>query len=246
MNQQIIKKSTLSNLNPITKGILSILLIIMFSFLCKTWLIAFNLNLFILLLCFYLKEDAIALIISVKKIWFLLLLVGLFQGFVGKSFDIFSCLNVIFKIMGVYLTATLYTRISTQNELLYFWEICFKPIKIFGFSSNELALTMVIALRFLPIFIDEIERVKIAQIARGAKIKHNSIFSVLNFMPLLIPILTQAIMRSEELADAMQVRGYIPDRPRGHYKVYVLNKYDYLSYLVIVIIFILLIWKFYS
>lgn len=240
---EITNKSKLSLLSPITKGILCILYILMFSFLCKNWLVAFNLNMFLILVCFYAKEETIELLVSLKKIWLLLLIVGLFQGFVGKSFDVFSCLNAIFRVMGIFLTATLYTRISTQNELLYFWEICFKPLKVFGLSSNELALTMVIAIRFLPVFMSEIERIRIAQIARGAKMKKNIFASAINFMPLLIPILTQAIMRSEELADAMEVRGYVPDRPRGRYKSYHLCKYDYLAFVVISITAALLIWK---
>ena len=243
MNQQMGSKSVIRCLSPITKGILCIGFILMFSIFCKMWLVAFNLNLFIILLCFYLKEDAIGLIVSLKRIWFLLLFFGLFQGFVGKSFDLFASLNAIFKIMGIYLTATLYTRISPQNELLYFWEICFKPLKLFGLSSNELALTMVIAIRFMPVFIDEIDRIRIAQIARGAKLTRNSIVSAINFMPLLIPILTQAIRRSEELADAMEVRGYVADRPRGRYKSYKLCGYDYLAFLIMFITLALLVWK---
>lgn len=216
-------------MNPITKGLFCIFYILIFSFFCKTWLIALNMNLFLILFCFYTKEDAIGLIVSIKKIWFLLLVVGLFQGFVGSSFDIFACLAAIFKIMGVYLTANLYTQVSPQNELLYFWELTFRPIKILGFSSSELALTMVIAIRFFPVLMGEIDRIKMAQIARGAKLKSGSIATALNFMPLLIPVLTQAIMRSEELADAMEVRGYMANRPRGRYKTYRFGTYDLIA-----------------
>lgn len=244
MNQLEINNSKLILLSPITKGILCVAFILMFSFLCKNWLVALTLNLFILLICVYLKEDFLQLILSIKRIWFLLIVVGIVQGFTGKSsFDLFSALNAIFKILGIFFTANLYTKLSTQNELLYFWEICFKPLNLFGFSSSELALTMVIAIRFLPVFTDEIERIKIAQIARGAKIKRNSIFSILSFMPLLIPVLTQAIMRSEELADAMEVRGYVPNRPRGRYKTYKLCKYDYLAYIVLLVTITVLILK---
>ncbi len=240
---QVINNSSLHKLNPIVKGILCIAYILLFSFFCKTWLVAFNLNVFIILLCFYLKEDAVGLIASVRKIWLLLLAVGLFQGFIGKSFDIWGSLSAIFRLMGVFLTANLYTRISPQNELLYFWEICFKPFNLFGFSSNEMALMMVIAIRFLPVFMGEIERIKMAQIARGAKLKSNAIISAINFMPLLIPVLNQAIMRSNELADAMEVRGYVPGRPRGKYKAYKFTGYDFVSIIVLAATIFLLTFK---
>lgn len=243
MNSQTKNISIFSKISPITKGILCITYILLFSFLCKSWIVALNLNLFIILICFYLNEDAIGLIASIKRIWFLLLFIGLFQSFAGKTFDFFSGLSTVFKIIGVYLTATLYTKVSTQNELLYFWEKCFKPFNLFGFSSNELALTMVIAIRFMPVFINEIERIRIAQIARGAKLSKNSVVSAINFMPLLIPILTQAIMRSEELADAMEVRGYVPNRPRGRYKNYSFGKYDLGAFVILIITTGLLVWK---
>ena len=239
----VINNSSLHKLNPIVKGILCIAYILLFSFFCKTWLVAFNLNIFIILLCFYLKEDAVGLIASVRKIWLLLLAVGLFQGFIGKSFDVWGSLSAIFRLMGVFLTANLYTRISPQNELLYFWEICFKPFNLFRFSSNEMALMMVIAIRFLPVFMSEIERIKMAQIARGAKLKSNAIISALNFMPLLIPVLNQAIMRSVELADAMEVRGYVPGRPRGKYKAYKFTGYDFVAILVLAVTIFLLTFK---
>lgn len=232
MNQIVISKSKLFFLNPITKGILCVLFVLIFSFLCKSWILSLALNLILLSIFIVMRENLKVLFLSLKKIWLLLLVVGLFQGFVGKSYDYFSALNAIFKVLGVYWTAIIYTSYSSQNELLYFWELCFKPLKLFGVSSSELALTMVIAIRFLPVFINEIERIKIAQIARGAKIKKTSIFSSINFMPLIIPILTQALMRSEELADAMEVRAYVPNRPRGRYKVYSFGRYDFLAFLV--------------
>lgn len=229
----IISNSSLHKLHPIMKGILCIAYIILFSFFCKTWLVAFNLNVFIILFCFYIKEDALSLLASIKKIWLLLLAVGIFQGFIGKTFDIWGSLSAIFRLMGVFLTANLYTRISPQNELLYFWEICFKPFNLFRFSSNEMALMMVIAIRFLPVFMGEIERIKMAQIARGAKLTSNSIVSVFNFMPLLVPVLNQAIMRSNELADAMEVRGYVPGRIRGRYKNYKFSGYDFVGLIIL-------------
>lgn len=229
----IISNSSLHKLHPTMKGILCIAYIILFSFFCKTWLVAFNLNVFIILFCFYIKEDALSLLASIKKIWLLLLAVGIFQGFIGKTFDIWGSLSAIFRLMGVFLTANLYTRISPQNELLYFWEICFKPFNLFRFSSNEMALMMVIAIRFLPVFMGEIERIKMAQIARGAKLTSNSIVSVFNFMPLLVPVLNQAIMRSNELADAMEVRGYVPGRIRGRYKNYKFSGYDFVGLIIL-------------
>ena len=233
-------KLKLRNLNPITKGFLCVIYILIFSFFCKSWQIGLVMNLFVLLSCLFIDEDVIQLIISLKKILLLLIIVAIFQGFSGNEFNYVNALSTIFRIIGVFFVATLYTKVSTQNELLYFWEKCFKPLKLFGVSSSEYALTMVIAIRFLPVFMDEIERIKIAQIARGAKLKTNSIVSAINFMPLLIPILTQAIMRSEELADAMEVRGYSTERPRSLYKKYSFGKYDFLTIFFTTIIIVVL------
>lgn len=246
MNSYISRKTGLMLLNPITKGLLTIFFILIFSLGCNTFYLAFGLNLFIAFFVLFLRENLLELIISLKKILLLLVIVGIFQGFVGDKFDYLASLTSVFKIIGVFFIANLYTKTSTQNELLYFWELCFKPIKLFGLSSNELALTMVIAIRFLPVFIDEIERIRIAQIARGAKIRQNAIARVINLMPLIIPILTQAIRRSEELADAMEVRGYVPDKPRGHYIEYKFSKYDFIAYIILTFVLVLVAFYHYS
>lgn len=235
-------KSVLYEINPIIKGIGVMGLIILVSFFSKSWIVALNFCLIIILLCLKLKFDIFSLLSSVKKIWLLLLCVGLFQGFSGDSFNIWSSLSAILKILAIYMTAKLYVLISSQNELLYFWEICFKPLSLFGISSQELALMMVIAIRFLPVLMGEIERIRIAQIARGAKLSKNSIVSTVNMMPLLIPILVQSIMRADELSDAMLVRGYVAGRQRGRYKKYYFTSYDFVAIIVLVISGILICW----
>ena len=221
------KESYIRKLNPITKGVSVIIYICLISFFCKSWIVALNIVSFNLLLCLWCKEDVISMIFSLRKIWLLILIVVIFQSYSNNGIDIYKGLNSMFRIIGVFFIATTYTKISNQSELLYFWELFFKPFGIFGLTSNELALMMVIAIRFLPVFISEIDRIKMAQLARGAKLRKSKFFSMINFMPLLVPVLHQSIRRSEELADAMEARGYVPDQQRGRYKIYTFKGHDF-------------------
>lgn len=218
----------LRKLNPISKGIATIFYICLFSFFSNSWLVSLSIISIILLVSLLAKEDVLYLLYSLRKIWLLLVCVGIFQTFLGGRIDFTHGVNAVLRLSGVFIVATLYTKISTQSELLYFWELFFKPFSIFGTTSNELALMMVIAIRFLPVFISEIDRIKMAQTARGAKIEKGRLLEFINFMPLLIPILHQSIRRSEELADAMEARGYSPNKPRGRYKAYGITYIDYL------------------
>lgn len=235
--------SVLMRINPIIKGLGALILILSFSFLVKNWIIGINLNLFLILLCFFTKLDAIKIIASVRKILVLLIFVGIFSGYSNGSFAPFIAILSVLRILGVFLTANIYITISPQSELLYFWELCFKPLGLLGIPSRDLALTMVIAIRFLPVLAGELDRIKMAQIARGAKLRKGLIARVVYFMPLLIPMLTQAIMRAEELADAMEVRGYRGNMPRGRYKVYGFSYIDFISLSVLTLLVVILLWK---
>ena len=126
------------------------------------------------------------------------------------------------RIVGVFLVAGFYLVVSPQSELMYFWEVVFRPLSFFRLPARELALVMVIAVRFLPVMLAEIDRIRMAQTARGARLGKAGIFSTAAaMMPLMIPTLAQAIIRAEELAEAMEARGYRVAGVRTRYQQYI-------------------------
>lgn len=87
------------------------------------------------------------------------------------------------------------------------------------FHVHVIALIMSLALRMIPTLMDETERIKNAQKARGADFESGNIFSRIKAMvPILIPLLLSAFRRAEELGDAMEARCYMVGKKRTKYK----------------------------
>ncbi|MBO7615293.1 MAG: energy-coupling factor transporter transmembrane protein EcfT, partial [Bacilli bacterium] len=92
-------------------------------------------------------------------------------------------------------------------------------LKIIRFPVHEIAMTLSIALRFIPTLLDETNRIMRAQESRGADFKHGSLFKRFGaIISLIIPLFVSAIDRSEQLANAMEARGYDPRAKRTRYK----------------------------
>ena len=77
-----------------------------------------------------------------------------------------------------------------------------------------------IALRFIPTLLDETERIMKAQASRGVDFNHGGLFKRFGaVIALIIPLFVSALERSEELANAMIVRGYDPRAKRTRYRL---------------------------
>jgi energy-coupling factor transport system permease protein len=178
---------------------------------------------------------------SIRRISLLLIIVGLVQGFKGDGFDLLAAFEGIIRILGVFFTAGVYLTISPQSELMYFWEIVFMPLEFFRLPARELALVMVIAVRFLPVMLTEIDRIRMAQIARGARLSGGFFSSAASLMPLMIPTLSQAIVKAEELAEAMEARGYRVSAARTRYHRFRFSFFDLIWVTLAGVIFVLTI-----
>jgi energy-coupling factor transport system permease protein len=94
-------------------------------------------------------------------------------------------------------------------------ESLLSPLQRIGVPVNEASMVMVVALKFVPIFISELERLIKARAARGVKIDSgNFITRALNIGPLLIPLILGGFKRAEALTIAMEARGYRGGRGR--------------------------------
>lgn len=164
---------------------------------------------------------------DLRRIWFLVFLVGALNIAGGGEDAVATAVENILRLCGVCVFATIYVAISTQAELMTFWETCFRPLALFGVNVREPALVMVIAVRFLPVMLEEIERIRLAQRARGARFDAGWRGTVAALFPLLVPTLTLAIRRAHVLAVAMESRGYRLTGRRTKYRVYRLSGADF-------------------
>lgn len=136
--------------------------------------------------------------------------------------------------------STLLTLTCSPLELTDALESLFSPFKRIGFPAHELAMMMSIALRFIPVLVEETNRIMKAQIARGADIESGSIFNrAKNLIPILVPLFVNTFQRADELALAMEVRCYRGGEGRTKMKEYILSRGDFIILTISIIVAII-------
>ena len=120
-------------------------------------------------------------------------------------------------------------------------EMLLNPLKKVKLPVHELALMMAIALRFIPTLMDETDKIMKAQMARGSDLTSGPIKDrVKAVVPLLVPLFVSAFKRAEDLATAMEVRGYRGGEGRTRYRQLKWQLRDTMA-LVLLLIFIALL-----
>ena len=120
----------------------------------------------------------------------------------------------LMRILGFIFITSLITMTTTTTELTHGVEKLLNPFRRFRVPSHELALIIMIALRFVPTFAEEMERVMKAQASRCADIGGQRKFwrpdkAAKAYLPLIVPLFINAFRRAEELVFAMEARCYI-------------------------------------
>jgi len=144
------------------------------------------------------------------QFWFLKLTYeGLIRGLMMVS-------RLILLIIG----SSLLTLTTSPILLTDGIESLLKPFKVIGVPAHELAMMMTIALRFIPTLVEETEKIMKAQMARGADFESGNIFQrAKSLIPILIPLFVSAFRRADELATAMEARGYRGGEGRTRFRV---------------------------
>jgi energy-coupling factor transport system permease protein len=93
------------------------------------------------------------------------------------------------------------------------------PLKKVRFPAHEVAMMMTIALRFIPTLGEEAEKIKGAQAARGADFSEGGpLRRARSLVPVLVPLTVGAFRRADELAEAMESRGYKGGQGRTRFR----------------------------
>ncbi|UCE18080.1 MAG: energy-coupling factor transporter transmembrane protein EcfT [Gemmatimonadota bacterium] len=134
-----------------------------------------------------------------------------------------------FRLAIFIVAAALFSLTTSPTELTDSVEHTLKPLRRFGLPAHELAMIMNIALRFIPTIIEEADRLRKAQLARGAHFCGGLIRRIKALIPLTVPLFLSAFRRADELAIAMEARCYRGGIGRTHFQVRTLSIKDYLT-----------------
>ncbi|HHW68457.1 MAG: energy-coupling factor transport system permease protein [Epulopiscium sp.] len=140
-------------------------------------------------------------------------------------------LRLIFLIIG----SSILTLTTSPIQLTDGIESILKPFKKVGIPAHEIAMMMTIALRFIPILLEETDKIMKAQMARGADFESGGIVKrAKSLIPLLVPLFISAFRRADELAMAMEARCYRGGENRTRMKQLVIEKRDYVAMAVMI------------
>ncbi len=157
----------------------------------------------------------------------------------GLRTAIFMALRLTFLIIG----SSVMTLTTTPNHLTDGMEKLLKPLQRVHVPVHEISMMMSIALRFIPILLEETDKIMKAQIARGADFESgNLIKKAKSLVPLLVPLFISAFRRANDLAMAMEARCYRGGEFRTKMKPLAYRKQDVAAYIFVILYLILTIW----
>jgi len=248
-------ESTLHRMDPRAK------LILVFLFICIVFL-ADNSWSYLLLVAYVLlmillsKVPIKYIYIGLKPILWLILFTFFLHLFFTKEGDVIIDYGWV-KIyedgirMGILISirfflliimTSLLTLTTTPIELTDAIETLLGPLKKLKFPVHELALMMSISLRFIPTLMDETEKIMKAQIARGVEFSSGPIKSRIKaIVPLFIPLFINSFKRAEELAIAMEARGYQGGEGRTKYRQLTWKMTDTFMLIILLMVTVLLL-----
>lgn len=163
----------------------------------------------------------------------------------GIEKSVYMGIRLVLLILG----SSIMTLTTTPNALTDGLEKSLGFLKKVKIPVHEIAMTMSIALRFIPILIEETDKIMKAQTARGADFESGGIIRKAKAMvPLLVPLFISSFRRASDLAMAMEARCYHGDENRTKMKPLVYKKEDKKAYLflllyLVIIVVLSMMWK---
>ena len=147
-------------------------------------------------------------------------------------------IKLALRLILLMLFPSLLTLTTTPMELTDALESLMKPLKLIKVPVHAIALIMSIALRMIPILMEETNKIMLAQKARGADFDTGGALKKAKAMvPVLVPLFVGAFRRADELALAMDARCYSSVAKRTKYKVMRLTAKDFVAGFICLAVF---------
>ena len=184
---------------------------------------------------------------GMRSILFILIIMMVFNMFLTPGTYLFSwgflhvskegvilAVRMAARLTMLVMASSVMTLTTTPNELTDGLEKLFTPLKVLHVPVHEIAMMMSIALRFIPILMEETDKIMKAQTARGADFESGGVITrIKNMIPLLVPLFVSAFKRAGDLALAMEARCYHGGDGRTRMKPLVYKKSDFAAYAIL-------------
>ena len=252
--------TSIHRMDPRNKIFLMILLLVSIFLKVDSWsstlIMSGIILLFLIIFMLIARVSFIGLFKSLKAMWLLIIFllaiyifipnasynpehIAFYIGNYGVNYDAFyQCGYIVIRILMMLMITMILTSTTSPMNLTYGLEWYMTPLKLVKFPSHIVAMTLSIALRFIPTLLDETDRIIKAQSSRGVDFQRGGLIKKFGaIISLIIPLFVSAINRSEELSNAMEARGYDPYGKRSKYRILKFGWIDLLALIIVLIIF---------
>ncbi|SEQ58804.1 energy-coupling factor transporter transmembrane component T family protein [Piscibacillus halophilus] len=253
VGQYIPKESLIHRLDPRTKMMVVFLYVI----------IIFTAHSFLgyaVLACFACLSTALSLIPikyitkGLKPVWWIIGITFILHLILTREGDVLftvigwpihegaliQAVEISMRFFLLILMTTILTLTTPPIAITDAVESLLKPFKKLKLPVHELALMMSISLRFIPTLMQEMDKISKAQASRGLDFRTGKLKDRMKaILPLLIPLFINAFRRAEDLAIAMEARGYQGGEGRSKFRELTYQTKDYLVFMFLIITIIL-------
>ena len=248
-------KSFIHKMDARIKIILTLAVIILL-FICKNFYTLALCVVFTIVIILVSRISFKTVFKSIKPLGIIIVITSLLNLFYGQGeplVTLFGKLNItldgiytaIFmavRIILLVVIGSMLTYTTTPTDLTDAIERLFSPLKIFKIDIHTVAMTMTIALRFIPTLTEEIEKIMAAQKSCGADMESGGIIHRAKaLVPILIPLFISSFRRANELAYAMDCRCYKGGKGRTKMKQVRVGGRDFAALAIVAALFALVI-----
>ncbi|KUG04172.1 hypothetical protein ASZ90_018392 [hydrocarbon metagenome] len=164
---------------------------------------------------------------SIVSVWFINITV---EGLKSALSLTVRLILIIFSAQILLLTTSIVSLTDGLGILL-------KPLEKIRFPVHELVMIMTISLRFIPVLLNESRRIRLAQISRGIDFREGPAWDrAQTYFAILVPLINASFQKANDLAEAMEARGYTAGKKRNRLNELSLSRSDYIYLLCISIL----------
>lgn len=191
---------------------------------------------------------------QLKMMWFMIIFILIINLLVSKDESlgyfnitknwriyysaIYNTLYIAIRLVLMLGLSMVLTATTTPLQLTGALEWYMYPLKFIRFPVHEIAMVISLALRFIPTILEETDKIMKAQASRGVDFQKGKIKEkIRSIISLIIPLFVSAFQRSDDLANAMEARGYNPQAKRTRYRINKWHLRDSLSLVFILLVF---------
>jgi len=151
-------------------------------------------------------------------------------GLLIYSDAVIQTLYIVVRLLLMIMITTLLTATTKPMDMTLGLEDLLSPMQFFHLPTHDIAMMIALALRFIPTLIEESQRILKAQASRGVDLENGTFREkIMAVLSLIVPLFVSSFQRADDLADAMEARGYVVGAPRVRYKKLRLRAADYMT-----------------